>query len=190
MDAFRHHGEAKCDAIEQDIEGARAMLAELEEHGVSLKEVTEELVTEGVQQFTDAFDKLFGAIAQCRRTQLEGDRARLAIRPGSPEMKTAFDEEMEVWRKEGRIRRLWAGDKSLWAGTDEDKWVGWLHIVQQELADIDRLFSFAEEVKQRGFTDVVLLGMGGSSLGPEVLGETFGPRFRGRPSINSGRHAL
>ena|SRR5450756_2535438 len=105
-------------------------------------------------------------------------------------MKTAFDEEMEVWRKEGRIRRLWAGDKSLWAGTDEDKWVGWLHIVQQELADIDRLFSFAEEVKQRGFTDVVLLGMGGSSLGPEVLGETFGPRFRGRPSINSGRHAL
>jgi transaldolase/glucose-6-phosphate isomerase len=182
MDAFRHHGEAKCDAIEQDIEGARAMLAELEEHGVSLKEVTEELVTEGVQQFTDAFDKLFGAIAQCRRTQLEGDRARLAIRPGSPEMKTAFDEEMEVWRKEGRIRRLWAGDKSLWAGTDEDKWVGWLHIVQQELADIDRLFSFAEEVKQRGFTDVVLLGMGGSSLGPEVLGETFGrqpgwPRF-------------
>ena len=97
-------------------------------------------------------------------------------------MKAAFDAEMEVWRKDGRIRRLWAGDKSLWTGTDEDKWLGWLHIVEQELADVDRLRGFAEEVKQRGFTDLVLLGMGGSSLGPEVFGETFGrqagwPRF-------------
>ncbi|MGB6371941.1 MAG: bifunctional transaldolase/phosoglucose isomerase [Methylocella sp.] len=176
MDAFRDHGEATPGAIEQDVAGARAMLAELEEHGVSLKEVTEELVTDGVQQFADAFDKLFGAIARRRRTLLDGDRARLEIGPGSPEMKTAFEEEMEVWRKEGRIRRLWAGDKSLWAGTDEDKWVGWLHVVEQELADVERLLSFAEEVKQREFTSVVLLGMGGSSLGPEVLGETFGRR--------------
>ena len=182
MDAFRDHGKATPDVIEQDVAGARAMLAELEQHGVSLKEVTDELVKDGVQQFADAFDKLFGAIARRRRTLLEGDRARLEIGPGSPEMKTAFEEEMEVWRKDGRIRRLWAGDKSLWAGTDEDKWVGWLHIVEQELADVDRLHGFAEEVKQRGFTDVVLLGMGGSSLGPEVFGETFGrqsgwPRF-------------
>ena len=135
-----------------------------------------------MQQFADAFDKLFGTIARRRRTLLDGDRARLEIGPGSPEMKTAFEAEMEVWRKDGRIRRLWAGDKSLWTGTDEDKWVGWLHVVEQELADIDRLRGFAAEVKQRGFTDVVLLGMGGSSLGPEVLGETFGrqsgwPRF-------------
>ena len=182
MDAFRDHGEAVPDAIEQDVAGARAVLAELEQHGISLKEVTDELVTEGVQQFADAFDKLFGAIARQRRALLEGDRARLEIEPGSSEMKTAFDAEMEVWRKDGRIRRLWAGDKSLWTGTDEDKWLGWLHVVEQELADVDRLHGFAEDVKQRGFTDLVLLGMGGSSLGPEVFGETFGrqagwPRF-------------
>ena len=182
MDAFRDHGMAMCDVIERDVEGARAMLAVLKEHGVSLNEVTEELITEGVQQFADAFDKLFGAIARRRRTLLEGDRARLEIGPGSPEMKSAFGEEMEVWRKEGLIRRLWAGDNSLWAERDEDKWVGWLHAVERELADVERLLDFAEEVKQRGFTDVVLLGMGGSSLGPEVFGETFGrqsgwPRF-------------
>jgi transaldolase/glucose-6-phosphate isomerase len=104
------------------------------------------------------------------------------IAPGSPEMKKAFQEEMEVWRKDGRIRRLWAGDKSLWSGTDEDKWVGWLHIVEQEFADLNALRGFAERVKHGAFTDVVLLGMGGSSLGPEVLGKTFGrqagwPRF-------------
>jgi len=182
MDAFRDHGVVKPDAIEQDVTGARATLAELEEHDVSLKEITDELVKDGVQQFADAFDKLFGAIAKRRRTLIGGERACLEIAPGSPEMKTAIDAEMEAWRKDGRIRRLWAGDRSLWTGTDEDKWVGWLRVVEQELADLDRLRSFAEYVKKVEFTDVVLLGMGGSSLGPEVLGETFGrqvgwPRF-------------
>ena len=99
---------------------------------------------------------------------------RLQIGMGSPEMKAVFEDEMEIWRKDGRIRRLWAGDKSLWTGSDEDKWLGWLHVVEKELGDIDRLRDFAVEVKQRGFTHVVLLGMGGSSLGPEVLGKTFG----------------
>ena len=84
--------------------------------------------------------------------------------------------------QKGAHSATWAGDKSLWTGTDEDKWVGWLHIVEEELADVDRLQGFAEEIKKRGFTDLVLLGMGGSSLGPEVMAETFGrqpgwPRF-------------
>jgi transaldolase / glucose-6-phosphate isomerase len=182
MDAFRDHGAVVPDAIEQDVSGARALLAKLEENGVSLKDITDELVKDGVQQFADAFDKLFGTIAKRRRTLCDGERACLEITPGSPEMKTAFEAEMEVWRKDGHIRRLWAGDKSLWAGTDKNKWVGWLHVAEKELAEIDRLRDFAVEVKQRGLTDVVLLGMGGSSLGPEVLCETFGqqagwPRF-------------
>lgn len=182
MDAFRDHGETKSNAIEQNVAGARTVLAELEEHGVSLKEVTDELVKEGVQQFADAFDKLFATIAKRRRTLIEGERPCLEIAPGSPEMTSAVDAEMEAWRKDGRIRRLWAGDKSLWSGAKEDKWVGWLRIVEQELSDLERLRGFAEHVKKVEFTDVVLLGMGGSSLGPEVLGETFGrqagwPRF-------------
>jgi transaldolase/glucose-6-phosphate isomerase len=79
MDAFRHHGKVTPDVIEQDVAGARAMLAELEQHGVSLKEVTEKLVAEGVHQFADAFDKLFGIIARRRGMLLEGDRARIEI---------------------------------------------------------------------------------------------------------------
>jgi transaldolase/glucose-6-phosphate isomerase len=176
MDAFRDHGVAAPDAIEQDVADAAATLVALEKHGVSLKDVTEELITEGVQQFADAFDKLFGAIAQQRRALFDGARAHQEIRPGAPELKVAFAEEAENWRKDGRIRRLWAGDKSLWAGTDEDKWVGWLHVVEQELGDVAQLLAFAEEVKQSQYCDVVLLGMGGSSLGPEVFGETFGPQ--------------
>jgi transaldolase/glucose-6-phosphate isomerase len=176
LDAFRDHGEAKCDAVEQDLEGASEILGELERRGISLDDVMAQLVNEGVQDFAGAFDKLLGAVARRRRTLVDGDRASLEVRPGAPDLKKAFEEEMDAWRKGGRIRRLWAGDKSLWTGTDEDKWLGWLRVVDQELADIDRLNGFAKEVKQGGITDVVLLGMGGSSLGPEVLGETFGQR--------------
>jgi len=183
MDAFRDHGRAIPDAIEEDVAGAEAMLAELAQHGISLREIAKELVVEGVQQFADAFDKLFGAIAGRRRALFEGDRVRFMIAPGSRELKAAFDAEMEVWRKDGRIRRLWAGDKTLWTGTDEDKWVGWLDVVEEELSGVDRLQGFADGVKKRGFTDIVLLGMGGSSLGPEVLAETFG-RQPGWPRLH------
>jgi transaldolase/glucose-6-phosphate isomerase len=176
MDAFRDHGKAEPEAVEQDIAGARAMLAELERNGISLKQVTDELVVEGVQSFADSFDKLFAAIARQRRELLDAERAGQDIRPGSPEMKAAFDAEMEAWRAGGRIRRLWAGDASLWSGTDEAQWLGWLDIVEHELADVARLGDFTKDVKQRGFNDVVLLGMGGSSLGPEVFGATFGPQ--------------
>ena len=182
MDAFRDHGEVRPDEVKRDVEGARATLAAVEKAGISLNQVTQELVADGVQQFADAFDKLLGAVARRRRGLLEGERASQEIRPGSAAMKTAFDEELEVWRKDGRIRLLWSGDKSLWTASDEDKWVGWLGVVEQELAGVELLADFAKAVKQRGFTDIVLLGMGGSSLGPEVLGETFGrpaggPRF-------------
>jgi transaldolase / glucose-6-phosphate isomerase len=176
MDAFRDHGVIKADAVEQDLPGAKALLADLEKQGISLKEVTDELVKEGVQSFADSFDKLLGVVAERRRTLLDGKDATLDVRPGSPEMKAAIAAEMETWRKHGSIRKLWAGDKSLWTATDEDKWTGWLRVVDSERADLPKLEAFAKQVKQRGFTDVALLGMGGSSLGPEVLGETFGPQ--------------
>jgi transaldolase/glucose-6-phosphate isomerase len=64
MEAFRDHGEATPDLIEQDVAGARAMLATLEQHGISLNDVTNELTRDGVRQFTNAFDKLFGALAR------------------------------------------------------------------------------------------------------------------------------
>ncbi|MGO4738407.1 bifunctional transaldolase/phosoglucose isomerase [Bosea sp. 2KB_26] len=176
MSAFRDHGEVTPDAIEQDVAGARATLAMLEGLGVSMATVTAELVTDGVQQFAGAFDKLLGSVARRRRALIEGGRTGLAIEPGSPDMTAAFDAEMETWRRDGRIRRLWAGDKALWTSQDEGDWLGWLGIVERELADIGRMSSFATSVQQRGFTDVVLLGMGGSSLGPEVLAEAFPPR--------------
>jgi transaldolase/glucose-6-phosphate isomerase len=113
-------------------------------------------------------------VASERHAHLEGDLASLEISPGSPEINAAIASETEAWRRDGRIRKLWAGDKSLWTGQDEDHWVGWLDIVAEQLRDLGQLEGFAQRIREGGFTDVVLLGMGGASLGPEVLGNTFG----------------
>jgi glucose-6-phosphate isomerase len=78
------------------------------------------------------------------------------------------------WQSRGNMQRLWQRDASLWTGTDEDKWLGWLDIVDEELAQHDQLQKVAKEVQNRGFQHVALLGMGGSSLCPEVLRMTFG----------------
>jgi len=83
------------------------------------------------------------------------------------------------WQSDGKVKRLWDRDASLWTGDDESKWLGWLDIVDEQLAQHDTLVKFAKEVQTRGFEHILLLGMGGSSLFPEVLRMTFGkiPHF-------------
>src|SRR5258707_9149438 len=88
----------------------------------------------------------------------------------------AVETSTEEWRASARIRRLWQRDKSIWTGTDEDKWLGWLDSPSAEKGKLADYRDFAAWVKQQGFSDAVVLGMGGSSLGPEVIAETFGQR--------------
>ena len=78
------------------------------------------------------------------------------------------------WQSTGKMQRLWQHDATLWSGTDEAKWLGWLDIVEEQIAQQDQLQKIAKEVQARGFQHVLLLGMGGSSLCPEVLRMTFG----------------
>src|SRR5207302_2610287 len=83
------------------------------------------------------------------------------------------------WQTGGKMKRLWDRDASLWTGQDEAKWLGWLDIVDEQIAHRDQLRKVAEDIQSAGFQHVLLLGMGGSSLGPEVLRMTFGriPEF-------------
>ncbi len=78
------------------------------------------------------------------------------------------------WQSRGNMERLWQRDPSLWTGSDEAKWLGWLDIVDEQIAQHDQLMKVAKQVQSRGFEHVLLLGMGGSSLCPEVLHMTFG----------------
>ena len=83
----------------------------------------------------------------------------------------------------GKIERLWNRDASLWTNQDEGQWMDWLPIVSQQIATKDQLVQFAESIARDGFRDVVLLGMGGSSLCPEVLRLTFGV-IAGHPELH------
>jgi transaldolase/glucose-6-phosphate isomerase len=90
---------------------------------------------------------------------------------------------LQDWRTGGKVRRLWARDATLWTGMDEAGWLGWLGITEDQLAHIDHLKSIAEEVKAAGFSHALLLGMGGSSLCPEVMKMTFG-KLAGYPELH------
>src|SRR6202035_369019 len=81
------------------------------------------------------------------------------------------------------MQRLWQRDASLWTGDDEEKWLGWLDITEEQITHPLELRNLAKEVWSAGFKDVLLLGMGGSSLGPEVLRMTFG-KTAGYPDLN------
>lgn len=89
---------------------------------------------------------------------------------------SAVDRALKTWSKNGNTARLWRGDATLWSGADESNWMGWLNIAPQIRDHADDLCVFAQQVRDRGITDILLLGMGGSSLCPEVLAMTFGCR--------------
>jgi len=78
------------------------------------------------------------------------------------------------WQSGAKMQRLWQRDATLWTGSDEASWLGWLDIVDEQITHHDQLQKVAKEVQARGFQHVLLLGMGGSSLCPEVLRMTFG----------------
>src|SRR5262249_52219272 len=179
LDAFRDHGKVR-DTLEENVEDARDVLEELERSGISLDAITSELVKDGVKQFADAADKLYGAVAYKRATVLgEGiDQQSLAL-GGS--IKQAVEKSAEEWRASAKVRRLWHKDKSVWTGDDENKWLGLL--TSAEDANGTDYEDFAQRVKGQNFSDAVVLGMGGSSLGPEVLAETF-PKKNGFPKLH------
>lgn len=90
---------------------------------------------------------------------------------------------LEDWRKHNKIARLWKKDASLWTRTDESNWLGWLHIVEQQLSHVEAFKRITEDVKKARFKHALLLGMGGSSLCPEVLRMTFG-KIKGFPELH------
>jgi transaldolase/glucose-6-phosphate isomerase len=90
---------------------------------------------------------------------------------------------LEDWKKNNKVARLWNKDATVWTGADEDKWLGWLGMTEEQLANIGALQAIAEDVKKAGFRHALLLGMGGSSLCPEVLRLTFG-KIPGSPELH------
>ena len=180
MEAFHRHGKVRS-TLEAHIDQAEKQMALLARSGISIDQVTTQLVEDGVRLFADAFDQLLGAVAR-KRSALLGDKLDGQDIKFPVELEKPFAASVEAWRRAGNVRRLWAGDAGLWTGADEAQWLGWLSIVDEQRRRIKQLKGLAEHIRKEEFAHVLLLGMGGSSLGPEVLAATFG-RQPGHPEL-------
>ncbi|MBV8953440.1 MAG: bifunctional transaldolase/phosoglucose isomerase [Solirubrobacterales bacterium] len=171
--AFAEHGNLSGPTAERDPSGELEALAEA---GISLEQVTDELLVDGLRQFELAMDRLLAGI----------DERRMAVTTGSPPTihgRLPADAESAVAGRvtravtENVAQRVWRRDPSLWGGPGvpeiEDR-LGWLTVSEPMLEQASELNRFADELRDDGFTDAVLLGMGGSSLGPEVIRRSFG----------------
>jgi len=166
LDAFRDHGEVR-PSLESGIEEAKEVMAKLAAVGISIDKITDDLVKQGVKLFAEPFDKLLNTV---------DPKCKLPLGPVNQMTYSGIDAAaaIEEWSIAGKTRRLWARDASLWTGTDEDKWLGWLTVADVQLAQRHQFEQIAQDVKSGGFSDILLLGMGGSSLCVEVLKLSFG----------------
>ncbi|MFQ5932868.1 MAG: bifunctional transaldolase/phosoglucose isomerase, partial [Nitrospiraceae bacterium] len=172
---FRAAGRVRASLTEnwaEGIEHAQETMHTLAEVGLSMKDATDVLLADGVKKFSEALDKLLGAVEKKRQVLLGGELAKQTYELG--ESVKAVQATLSEWRAEGNVRRLWSGDTSLWSSTDENQWLGWLHVVDGQRDHEEHLKHIVDDVRAGGFKHVLLLGMGGSSLCPEVMRRTFG----------------
>src|SRR5437867_3670277 len=99
------------------------------------------------------------------------------------DLSAAVERTVDDWKTQEKVRRIWARDSSIWTGAGESNWLGWLNIVDEQLKDAERFGVLAEQVQREGFSHLLLLGMGGSSLCPEVMRKTFG-KIDGFPELH------
>src|SRR5208337_5105094 len=90
------------------------------------------------------------------------------------ELRQAVEQATADWTVNSKVARFWQKDSSLWTRDGEEKWLGWIDIVERQRKELPQLAELAADVETGGFKTVLLLGMGGSSLCPEVLSVTFG----------------
>jgi transaldolase / glucose-6-phosphate isomerase len=174
--AFRDHGVVRPGAVEEAATLAAEELRQLQVLGVDLARITHDLQVDGVASFAKSYDDLVVALDAMRAKIGTARRESQAFALGA--LQGAVDSRLAAWRDQDTLRRIWAKDHTVWSAkpvpelTDR---LGWLAAGAMR-DQVPGLQAFAEEVRAAGIEHVVLLGMGGSSLAPEVFQATFGRR--------------
>jgi len=178
-EAFKDHGQARS-SLEEGVEEARKTMSALDETGIFFFQVAERLLTDGLTLFSKAFDRLMCAVEAARSASKELIAKQTYQLPS--DLQKQVDATLEDWQANGKARRLWSRDASLWTGKDENKWLGWLGITEEQISELESFRGIAKKVQSEKFSHILLLGMGGSSLCPEVLKMTFG-HIQGFPEL-------
>ncbi|MDA2914262.1 bifunctional transaldolase/phosoglucose isomerase, partial [Acidobacteriia bacterium AH_259_A11_L15] len=174
LDAFRDHGRVRTNTIEQGQAEAEEALGRLAKLGIDLKAITEKLQVDGVSSFAASYEKLLGALEEKHKVLLAGQAAREQLSLGIYQSKV--QERLQAWQKDRFACRLWQKDTTLWFPQPvpeiADR-LGWLNLPEGMHEQLDDLDLFAQQARAEDIRHVVLLGMGGSSLAPEVLQQSF-----------------
>jgi len=181
--AFREHGEVRR-SLDENVDLAKRQLRQLAEAGISLEAVTQELEVEGVDAFTKSFESLLATLTKASRDIRAGKGPRQWYSLGR--LQPVVDAQVAKLQKDDAPRRLWAKDSTLWSSDPAKRQeihdrLGWLDVAEKMLEHSHQLTALAKD--GRAYTDVVLLGMGGSSLCPDVLRNTFGA-IKGHPRLH------
>jgi transaldolase/glucose-6-phosphate isomerase len=173
--AFLDHGKVAV-ALTENMDDARATLVALPAHGVDLDKVCEELLLEGVTKFSDAFRQLLRSVEDAIVPPTVMTYAERPSQSLPKEISAQVDGVIDEWRATGKVERIWAHDASIWTSSHEDSWLGWLNLSLDQSSQNNQFADLIGQVLLEGFTDAVVLGMGGSSLCPDVLAGTFPAR--------------
>ncbi len=170
--SFKDHGTASI-TITKGVKEAEALLAKLAELGIDLKVITKKLQDNGVSSFSKSFDSLLTSISE-KRERLLAERKGFTARLG--DFQPVVDKALARLRDNKIINRIWSGDHTVWKENPAEitNRLGWLHSPDRMMEFIPELTAFAHEVQADGFTCALLLGMGGSSLAPEMFQNIFG----------------
>ncbi|MFU8857950.1 MAG: bifunctional transaldolase/phosoglucose isomerase [Deferrisomatales bacterium] len=172
LQAFLEHGRVER-TVDRDTPASLARLEELRGLGIDLEVVTERLLAEGVAAFARSFETLLGSIED-KRARLGSPRQAAAFRLGP--YRAAVDRAWEDLRRERVMQRIWEHDHTVWKPDPAEisNRLGWLRVAQELRGATGPLQDFSRTVAAEGTTHALLLGMGGSSLAPEVFRKTFG----------------
>ncbi len=173
LNAFRDHGQVQ-PSLERGMEEAEALLSKLRSMGIDLDKISEQLQKDGVIAFAESFDSLIETLKGKRQTLIRGFKQTQLLALGDDLSKV--ENRLKTWKKQHFSRRLWAKDHTLWFADPKPEIsdrLGWLVLPEVMHERLDDFVSFADQIKREGKTHVVLLGMGGSSLAPEVFQKTF-----------------
>lgn len=179
IEALKDHGQIRA-SLEEGLDEAAALIERLKEFNISYEDATRQLQDEGVASFAKSFTDLLKTLEDKRELIVSSQVSPVEMDLGVYE--SAVNVRLKAWQAARVADRIWKRDATVWvpdpdvaARTGElSNRLGWLTTGEEMIEVIDELAAFAREIKDAGFKEVVLLGMGGSSLAPEVYMKTFG----------------
>lgn len=176
LNAFRQQGQAT-ETLTTGLDAAQAHLAELAALGINLDAISTELQRDHLAASAQRFQALINAVID-KRTEMDKEWRACSLQLGAAE-ETA-ERGLQDLCGQQIICRIWAHDHTVWKPrpTEITNRLGWLHVMDAMAEQVGRLSTFTRQVADEGYTHAMLLGMGGSSLGPELFQKTFGRASR------------